>query len=200
MTHIIIRDVALVTDLWCFGSSFGSGAPRMSVAGPSRRLPSCRRRKRLRPGVGWWGSPVRFIVDLGCGYPFLVWFDFPLVVVLWCVGNPDLWDRGLVCFWGTFLLWLVFPNLPIAWAQARARITSCLFLEMLGEFELMLMVLFEVVCWAEDHKPTHGRGVSNIGFPGVDSLSILFNPRSFQHFNGFLKRRTPGKNGIGRYP
>ena len=48
---------------------------------------------------------------------------FPLVVVLWCVGNPDLWDRGLVCFWGTFLLWLVYPNLPIAWAQARARIT-----------------------------------------------------------------------------
>ena len=35
---------------------------------------------------------------------------FPLVVVLWCVGNPDLWDRGLVCFWGTFLLWLVYPN------------------------------------------------------------------------------------------
>ena len=50
---------------------------------------------------------------------------FPLVVVLWCVGNPDLWDRGLVCFWGTFLLWLVYPNLPIAWAQARARITHC---------------------------------------------------------------------------
>ena len=49
---------------------------------------------------------------------------FPLVVVLWCVGNPDLWDRGLVCFWGTFLLWLVYPNLPIAWAQARARITQ----------------------------------------------------------------------------
>ena len=49
---------------------------------------------------------------------------FPLVVVLWCVGNPDLWDRGLVCFWGTFLLWLVYPNLPIAWAQARARITG----------------------------------------------------------------------------
>ena len=97
MTHIIIRDVALVTDLWCFGSSFGSGAPRMSVAGPSRRLPSCRRRKRLRPGVGWWGSPVRFIVDLGL-------VCFPLVVVLWCVGNPDLWDRGLVCFGEPFFL------------------------------------------------------------------------------------------------
>ena len=39
---------------------------------------------------------------------------FLLVVVLWCVGNPDLWDRGSVCFWGTFLLWLVYPNLPIA--------------------------------------------------------------------------------------
>ena len=100
-----------MTDLWCFGSSFGSGAPRMSVAGPSRRPPSCRRRKRLRPGVGWWGSPVRFIVDLGCGYPFLLWLFSLLVVVLWCVGNPDLWDRGLVCFWGTFLLWLVYPKL-----------------------------------------------------------------------------------------
>ena len=59
---------------------------------------------------------------------------FPLVVVLWCVGNPDLWDRGLVCFWGTFLLWLVYPNLPIAWAQARARITH--------SFPLVLQCLF----------------------------------------------------------
>ena len=57
--------------------------------------------------------------------PLLVWFVSLLVVVLWCVGNPDLWGRGLVCFWGTFLLWLVYPNLPIAWAQARARITDC---------------------------------------------------------------------------
>ena len=60
-------------------------------------------------------SRLRVLVYL-CGV-------FLLVVVLWCVGNPDLWDRGLVCFWGTFLLWLVYPNLPIAWAQDRARIT-----------------------------------------------------------------------------
>ena len=58
-------------------------------------------------------------------FAFLFWF-FLLVVVLWCVGNPDLWDRGLVCFWGTFLLWLVYPNLPFAWAPARARITFML--------------------------------------------------------------------------
>ena len=41
---------------------------------------------------------------------------------------------------------------------------------------------------------------------GVDSFSILFNYRSFQNrlfllflflFNGFLKRRIPGKNGEG---
>ena len=107
MTHIIIRDVALVTDLWCFGSSSGSGAPRMSVAGPSRRLPSCRRRKRLRPGVGWWGSPVRFIVDLGCGYPFLVWFVFLWLLFsgVWetlIFGTGDWFAFGEPFFCGLF--------------------------------------------------------------------------------------------------
>ena len=107
MTHIIIGDVALVTDLWCFGSSFGSGAPRMSVAGPSRRLPSCRRRKRLRPGVGWWGSPVRFIVDLGCGYPFLVWFVFLWLLFsgVWetlIFGTGDWFAFGEPFFCGLF--------------------------------------------------------------------------------------------------
>ena len=95
----------------------------MSVAGSPRRSPSCRWRKRHRPGADWWGPPVRFIVDQGCGYLFTCFGISLLVVVLWCVGNPDLWDRGLVCFWGIFLLWLAYPNLPIAWAQARARIT-----------------------------------------------------------------------------
>ena len=103
----------------------GSVAPRMSVAGSPLRSPSCRWRKRHRPGADWWGPPVRFIVDQGCGYLFTCFGISLLVVVLWCVRNPDLWDRGLVCFWGTFLLWLVYPNLPIAWAQARARITVC---------------------------------------------------------------------------
>ena len=107
MVYIIIRDVALVTDLWCFGSSFGSGAPRMSVAGPSRRLPSCRRRKRLRPGVGWWGSPVRFIVDLGCGYPFLVWFVFLWLLFsgVWetlIFGTGDWFAFGEPFFCGLF--------------------------------------------------------------------------------------------------
>ena len=64
---------------------------------------------------------MRFIVDQGCGCLFTFFGISLLVVVLWCVGNPDLWDRGLVCFWGTFLLWLVYPNLPIAWAQARSH-------------------------------------------------------------------------------
>ena len=96
-----------MTDLWCFGSSFGSGAPRMSVAGPSRRLPSCRRRKRLRPGVGWWGSPVRFIVDLGCGYPFLVWFVFLWLLFsgVWetlIFGTGDWFAFGEPFFCGLF--------------------------------------------------------------------------------------------------
>ena len=114
MTHIIIRDVALVTDLWCFGSSFGSGAPRMSVAGPSRRLPSCRRRKRLRPGVGWWGSPVRFIVDLGCGYPFLVWFVF-----LWLLFS-GVWET-LIFGTGD---WFVLGNL--SFVACLPQLTHCL--------------------------------------------------------------------------
>ena len=45
-----------------------------------------------------------------------------LVVVLLCVGNPDLWDWGLVCFWGTFLLWLVFPLLTLCPGRFLARI------------------------------------------------------------------------------
>ena len=102
----------------------GSVAPRMGVAEPLRRPTASRGRKRPRAAARLVGTSraaccrSRLRVN-----PFLVWFVSLLVVVLWCVGNPDLWDRGLVCFWGTFLLWLVYPNLPIAWAQARARIT-----------------------------------------------------------------------------
>ena len=29
------------------------------------------------------------------------------------MGNPDLWDRGLVCFWGTFLCGLFTPTNPL---------------------------------------------------------------------------------------
>ena len=103
----------------------GSVAPRMGVAEPLRRPTASRGRKRPRAAARLVGTSraaccrSRLRVN-----PFLVWFVSLLVVVLWCVGNPDLWDRGLVCFWGTFLLWLVYPNLPIAWAQARARITG----------------------------------------------------------------------------
>ena len=79
----------------------------MSVAGPSRRPPSCRRRKRLRPGVGWWGSPVRFIVDLGCGYPFLVWFVFLWLLFsgVWetlIFGTGDWFAFGEPFFCGLF--------------------------------------------------------------------------------------------------
>ena len=56
---------------------------------------------------------MRFIVDQGCGYLFTCFGFSLLVVVLWCVGNPDLWDRGLVCFWGTFLCGLFTPTNPL---------------------------------------------------------------------------------------
>ena len=112
-----------MTDRWGLAQVCGSVAAWMSVAGSPRRSPLCRWRKRDRPWADWWGPPVRSIVDQGCGY-FLLWCISLLVVVLWCAGNPDLWDRGLVCWRGTFLLWLVYPNLPFAWAQARARITQ----------------------------------------------------------------------------
>ena len=29
------------------------------------------------------------------------------------MGNPDLWDRGLVCFWGTFFCGLFTPTYPL---------------------------------------------------------------------------------------
>ena len=77
----------------------------MSVAGPSRRPPSCRRRKRLRPGVGWWGSPVRFIVDQGCGYPFLfgfvsLWFSGVWETLIF--GTGDWFAFGEPIFCGLF--------------------------------------------------------------------------------------------------
>ena len=53
------------------------------------------------------------IVDQGCGYLHSCFGISLLVVVLWCVGNPDLWDRGLVCFWGTFLCGLFAPTYPL---------------------------------------------------------------------------------------
>ena len=79
----------------------------MSVAGPSRRPPSCRRRKRLRPGVGWWGSPVRFIVDQGCGYPFLFrfvsfWLLFSGVWETLIFGTGDWFAFGEPFFCGLF--------------------------------------------------------------------------------------------------
>ena len=63
---------------------------RGRLVGPARAVP---RRSRLRVLV------------------YLFWLLL-LVVVLWCVGNPDLWDRGLVCFWGTFLCGLFTPTNP----------------------------------------------------------------------------------------
>ena len=114
------RHVAIATIRCHFGSTFmGSVAPRMGVAEPLRRPTTSRGRKRPRAAVRLVGA----IRAACCRSRLRVALFFVLVVVLWCVGNPDLWDRGLVCFWGTFLLWLVYPNLPIAWAQARARIT-----------------------------------------------------------------------------
>ena len=55
---------------------------------------------------------MRFIVDQGCGYLHSCFGISLSVVVLLCVGNPDLWDRGLVCFWGTFLCGLFTPINP----------------------------------------------------------------------------------------
>ena len=78
------------------------------------RLPSCRRRKRLRPGVGWWGSPVRFIVDLGCGYPFLVWFVF-----LWLLFS-GVWET-LIFGTGD---WFVLGNL--SFVACLPQLTHCL--------------------------------------------------------------------------
>ena len=67
---------------------------------------------------------VRFIVDPGCGYPFPFWFG------LWLLGNPDLWDRGLVTALVPFFCGLFTPTFPIAWAQVGARFTQSLeFLE-----------------------------------------------------------------------
>ena len=102
-----------MTDRWRLAQVCGSVTPRMSVAGSPRRSPSCRWNKRHRPGADWWGPPVRFIVDQGCGYLFTCFGFSLLVVVLWCVGNPDLCDRGLVCFWGTFLCGLFTPTNPL---------------------------------------------------------------------------------------
>ena len=140
----------------------GSVAPRMGVAEPLRRPTASRGRKRPRAAARLVGTSraaccrTRLRVN-----PFLFWFVSLLVVVLWCVGNPDLWDRGLVCFWGTFLLWLVYPNLPIAWAQARARITFSIEHGASQVFASDLLYRSSTVSYLFQEEPmclSHGRG------------------------------------------
>ena len=126
MVYFITRDVAVVTDLWCLAQVWirrASDERRRALT--STAFVSEEKETSARGRLVGIARAVHRRSRLRVSFSCLV--CFPLVVVLWCVGNPDLWDRGLVCFWGTFLLWLVYPNLPIAWAQARARITffSC---------------------------------------------------------------------------
>ena len=75
----------------------------MSVAGSPRRSPSCRWRKRHRPGEDWWGPPVRFIVDQGCGYLFTVlvfpfWLLFSGVWETLIFGTGDWFAFGELFF------------------------------------------------------------------------------------------------------
>ena len=122
MVYFITRDVAVVTDLWCLAQVWirrASDERRRALT--STAFVSEEKETSARGRLVGIARAVHRRSRLRVSFSCLV--CFPLVVVLWCVGNPDLWDRGLVCFWGTFLLWLVYPNLPIAWAQARARIT-----------------------------------------------------------------------------
>ena len=124
MVYFITRDVAVVTDLWCLAQVWirrASDERRRALT--STAFVSEEKETSARGRLVGIARAVHRRSRLRVSFSCLV--CFPLVVVLWCVGNPDLWDRGLVCFWGTFLLWLVYPNLPIAWAQARARITIC---------------------------------------------------------------------------
>ena len=126
MVYFITRDVAVVTDLWCLAQVLGSVAPRMGVAEPLRRPTASRGRKRPRAAARLVGTSraaccrPRLRVN-----PFLVWFVF-----LWLLFS-GVWETLIfgtgdwIAFGGTFFLWLVYPNLPIAWAQARARITIC---------------------------------------------------------------------------
>ena len=143
MVYFITRDVAVVTDLWCLAQVLGSVAPRMGVAEPLRRPTASRGRKRPRAAARLVGTSraaccrPRLRVN-----PFLVWFVF-----LWLLFS-GVWETLIFgtgdsfAFGGTFLLWLVYPNLPIAWAQARARITVCL----LFVFACLLMFFCRFVC------------------------------------------------------
>ena len=79
----------------------------MSVAGSPRRSPSCRWRKRHRPGADWWGPPVRFIVDQGCGYLFTCvvfsfWLLFSGVWETLIFGTGDWFAFGEPFFCGLF--------------------------------------------------------------------------------------------------
>ena len=105
-----------------FGSSSDPSRPRMSVAWSPRRSPTCLRRKRLRPGAGWWGAVPRR-PSLRVSSSLLVWIVVAWSLVCVCVGNPDLWDRGSVTVLGPFFCGLFAPAFPIAWAQVRARMT-----------------------------------------------------------------------------
>ena len=85
----------------------------MSVAGPPRRSPSCRWRKRHRPGADWWGPPVRLIVDQGCGYLFTC-FGFPFWLLFSGVWETLIFGTGdWFAFGESFFCGLFTPTYPL---------------------------------------------------------------------------------------
>ena len=107
--YFISRDVAIVTDLWCLAQVCGSVAPRMSVAGSPRRSPG---ERDIGPGQIGGVRPCGSSSIKVAGTCLLV-LGFPFWLLFSGVGKPDLWDRGLVCCWGTFLCGLFTPTNPL---------------------------------------------------------------------------------------
>ena len=98
-----LDDVVLLA-VFIESSSSDPSRSRMSRRAPTS-ITTCRRRKRLRPGAGWWG--VTQVAGVSFGISFLV-------VVVWSLvcGKPLSLGPGIGYCFGAFLLWLVYPNFP----------------------------------------------------------------------------------------
>ena len=65
--------------------------------------------KETSAGAGWWGVPCGSSSTQVAGILFSFWSGLWLFGYL-CVGNPDLWDPGLVIVLGSFLCGLFTPS------------------------------------------------------------------------------------------
>ena len=112
------RHVAIVTVLCIWLKYLDPSQPRMSVAVSPRRSPTCWKRKRLRPGAGWWECPCSSSSTQVAGILFPFGLDCGCLVS--CVWETLIFGTG---DFGVFLLWT--RTNPLAGHRSLPGNTGC---------------------------------------------------------------------------